>query len=354
MTNKNESTEQVMGRYAEALESGPLQATVTPVEPKEENPGYQRTANITQQPVRRAPINQTSAATDQPIVAGPEFGMHKKTDKAIRIENEVARLGSHFIEVSTLPTQGKFYPDDLRISIRSAKGSEIKHWSTMDDSNMESVKSMWNYMIEKCVSVRSMSDPGYTWKDLTEQDQLYILLAIREITFINDDNNLFVTVGEGKEVPVTKEMVHYTEYPEWMMRYYSPEDKCFMFKTKDNVIPVYLPTFGVNEWLYSYADRKIKSGAEVDIDFLLYAPLLIKSHRGMDDNKYNDLMYFTSSHYKNEWALLAKIVDTLKEVAVPTISFTKEDGTEASIQLDNFLGGSKSIFSIPDPLSILC
>ena len=40
------------------------------------------------------------------------------------------------IDVKTLPTQGLFYPDGMEISIRAARGEEIKHWSTMNDQDI--------------------------------------------------------------------------------------------------------------------------------------------------------------------------------------------------------------------------
>ena len=45
-------------------------------------------------------------------------------------------LGYLKIDVKTLPTQGLFYPEGTEISIRAARGGEIKHWSTMKDQDL--------------------------------------------------------------------------------------------------------------------------------------------------------------------------------------------------------------------------
>ena len=60
-------------------------------------------------------------------------------------------LGYLKIDVKTLPTQGLFYPDGTEISIRAARGGEIKHWSTMNDQDinqLSQIDDILNYIIE--------------------------------------------------------------------------------------------------------------------------------------------------------------------------------------------------------------
>ena len=66
------------------------------------------------------------------------------------------------IDVKTLPTQGLFYPDGFEISIRAARGEEIKHWSTMNDQDINQlsrVDDILNYMIEKCFIFNVAGNP---------------------------------------------------------------------------------------------------------------------------------------------------------------------------------------------------
>ena len=109
------------------------------------------------------------------------------------------------IDVKTLPTQGLFYPDGMEISIRAARGEEIKHWSTMNDQDINQlsrVDDILNYMIEKCCNVKNPNYPGNCWKDLKNVDRFYILLAIKEFTFIDGENELMVPISEDKQIPV--------------------------------------------------------------------------------------------------------------------------------------------------------
>jgi hypothetical protein len=273
-------------------------------------------------------------------------------NRAQRVEDRLNRLGYHEIDIKTLPTAGLFYSDDTKISIRAAKGEEIKHWSTMDETEIQSVEAAWSYMIEKCVQVKS--EKGGNWRDIVGIDRLYLLLAIRELTFVDQENGLMVSVSDTKDIPITKEMVHYIDIPEELMRLYDPVKKCFVLRFRNgNVIDLHIPTFGVQEWLNLYVNRKGNQGIGVDADNIRYATLLIDDYRGMTDQKYADLVYRMGTWSAEEWSVISYVVDELLDVTKPMIKYKREDGVEESIQL-NFRDGFKSIFTIQNPLSLLC
>lgn len=281
--------------------------------------------------------------------AQPQITME---NRAKRVEERMNRMGYHEIDIKTLPTAGLFYSPDTKISIRAARGEEIKHWSTMDETEIQSIESAWSYMIEKCVQVRS--DNGGNWRDIVGVDRLYLLLAIRELTFMDHENGLMVSVSDTKDIPVSKEMIHYIDIPQEIMKLYDPTKRCFVLKFKNgNVIDLHIPTFGVQEWLNMYVNRKGTQSIGVDADNIRYATMLIDDYRGMTDQKYNDLVYRMGTWSVEEWSVISYVVDILLDVTKPTIQYEREDGVEESIPL-NFRDGFKSIFTIQNPLSLLC
>ena len=107
-------------------------------------------------------------------------------------------IGYLKIPVDSLPTQGLLYPKGTEIIIRAARGAEIKHWSTMNDQDLEqlsAVDDILNYIIEKCVSVKMPDVIGASWKDLKDVDRFYLLMAVREFTFLDVDNELMVPIS---------------------------------------------------------------------------------------------------------------------------------------------------------------
>lgn len=322
------------------------------VDAQEAQSGINGVTEVSAQPIPFAGRDMTN---NNPTVseAKKQRAYETPEQRANRINTELNKIGWHKIDIKTLPTAGLFYQQDLELYIRAARGEEIKHWSTMNDEEIESVNDMWNYIIEKCVDVRSNS-VGASWRDLKEVDRLYILLAIRELTFVDEENNLMVSVSEGKNIPITKEMVHYIEIPENIMRLYSPEERCFVAKLKTGrTIKLYIPSFGVTEWLANYVRQKVAEKVNFDQDFIQYAQMLIPDYRGLTQRKYEDMVIESHDYGVQEWSVIAYIMDTLRKTLTPTFKYTMEDGTEAEVPV-TFRGGVKAIFSISDPLSALC
>ena len=266
-------------------------------------------------------------------------------------------IGYLKIPVDSLPTQGLFYPKGTEIIIRAARGAEIKHWSTMNDQDLEqlsAVDDILNYIIEKCVSVKMPDVIGASWKDLKDVDRFYLLMAVREFTFLDGDNELMVPISEGKDVPVTKEMIDFIKIPEDIMRYYSEEERCFVFTMKTGkTINMYIPSLGATQWLKNYAQAKSNARQGFDTDFILFAPMLINDFRRLSQRAYEEMVTSSQGWSTAEWSLISHVRDILTQAVEPKITYQNEDGADVTVPL-NFRGGIKALFTIQDPLSILC
>lgn len=266
-------------------------------------------------------------------------------------------LGYLKIDVASLPTQGMFYPEGTEIRIRAARGEEIKHWSTMNDQDLNQlsqVDDILNYIIERCVSVKLPGIMGGNWKDLKDVDRFYLLLAVREFTFLDGDNELMVPISEGKDIPVTKEMIDFIQIPDDIMKHYSPEERCFVFKLKTGrTIRMHIPSLGVTQWLKNYAQAKQQAREGFDTDFILYAPMLISDFRRLSQRAYEEMVAEAQGWNVQEWSLVSHVRDSLSAASEAKIKYTNENGQEVTIPL-TFRGGLKALFTISDPLSILC
>ena len=266
-------------------------------------------------------------------------------------------LGYLKIDVASLPTQGMFYPEGTEIRIRAARGEEIKHWSTMNDQDLNQlsqVDDILNYIIERCVSVKLPGIMGGNWKDLKDVDRFYLLLAVREFTFLDGDNELMVPISEGKDIPVTKEMIDFIQIPDDIMKHYSPEERCFVFKLKTGrTIRMHIPSLGVTQWLKNYAQAKQQAREGFDTDFILYAPMLISDFRRLSQRAYEEMVAEAQGWNVQEWSLVSHVRDSLAAASEAKIKYTNDNGQEVTIPL-TFRGGLKALFTISDPLSILC
>ncbi len=300
--------------------------------------------------------NEPASSNTEHVKTMAEYAHEQRWKGKPEIENAPFKfkdnLGWISLPVESLPTGGLFYPKDTKILIRAARGAEIKHWSTMNDQDLNQlsqVDDILNYIIEKCVNVTMSGVVGASWKDLKDVDRFYLLLAIREFTFIDGNNDLMVPVSEGKEIPVTKEMINFIEIPEELMKYYSDVERCFVFNIGNNTLRMYIPSLGATQWLKNYAQVKNQAREGFDQDFLIYAPMLIKDFRGLTQRAYEEMVGASSIWSVEEWSLVANVRDALMAVSEPKIKYTNDDGAEVTIPL-TFRGGLKSIFLVQNSL----
>ena len=273
-------------------------------------------------------------------------------EKELPIANQIGWIP---IPVADLPTKGLFYPKETGIAIRSANGGEIRHWSTLQEDDLSSLDDMLNYIIERCVTIKSTIESiGYlSWKDLKEVDRFYLLLAIHELTFPNGENQLQIKLSDTKKINVVKDMVSYITLDPKLMKYYDEDERCFILKLKTNkVLSLDLPSVGVTQWLKNYIIRKQRAQEYLDEDYLSFAPFIIRQWKGLNDDLYNK--YVEDSH---KWdvttiSLLVHVKQLFSDTINPVIKFTDEGGAEQTAPL-NFQGGIKSLFLISDPFSQL-
>lgn len=273
----------------------------------------------------------------------------QKSDERISMGNQI---GWQRIPIKDLPTKGLFYPEGTEITIRSATAGEIRHWSTLQETDYSALDDMLNYMIERCASIKTPN--GYSsWKDIKEIDRFYILLAIREYTFVKGENHLQVKTSETSTINVSKEMIDYINLDERLMKYYDETKRCFVLKFKTGKsIEVTIPSVGVTNFLKNYIDRKRQSQQGFDTDFISFAPFVIKDWKGLTDSVYEQLVLESNRWSISEVSVLTHLKDLFVETVNPVIKYKEEGGAEMIAPL-NFLGGIKSIFLISDPFGEL-
>ncbi len=273
-------------------------------------------------------------------------------EKSLPIANQIGWIP---LTVKDLPTRGLFYPPETAVAIRSATGAEIRHWSTLQENDLSALDDMLNYIIERCVTIKSANETGgyLSWKDIKEVDRFYLLLAIHELTFVNAENKLQIQISENKKLDVRKEMVNYVSIDTKLMRYYDEVERCFVLTFKNGrAIKVDIPSIGVTQWLKNYIIRKQNNGEPIDEDYLQFAPFVIRSWKGLNDNTYNKYVEESQGWDVKIISLLVTIKQLFLETVNPVVKYIDEGGAEQTAPL-NFQGGLKAIFIIPDVFSEL-
>jgi len=262
------------------------------------------------------------------------------------------QIGWQKISIKDLPTQGLFYPEGTEITIRSATANEIRHWSTINEIDLSSLDDMLNYVLERCCKIKYPKLVA-SWRDIKEVDRFYIILAIRELTFVNGENKLQVKTSETSKIDVAKDMIDYINFDDRIMKYYSEVERiiCLKFKSGKS-IKISIPSVGVTNWLKNYINRKRQKNEVIDEDFISYAPFVITDWRGLNDDTYSKIVMDSHNWSISEISVLTEIRKIFMDTIDPVVRYRDEEGGERTVPL-SFQGGIASIFSISNPFGEL-
>ena len=302
----------------------------------------------------RAPIDP------QPVNTKRSYGEEleeAQEERRQQIQAEIHQNGLGYLQlnIQDLPTKGIFYPTGTKLFIRAATGGEIRHWSQTNESELSDIDDSLNYILERCLSVRFPDSVGLLadYKDLKEIDRFYVILAIRDFTFPDGNNELMIKITEKDQIPLKKDNIDFIKFENKIMKFYDETNKCFTiqnFTSKQGKqihlqkpLHIYMPSVGVDKWLKAYLQRKSQMQEMIDQDFLKMAPLLIRDHRGLNDESYRGIIESCDHFGIAEYSIIEQFRRVLSAAANPRFIYHDKEGMEQSAPL-NFQGGIKSLF----------
>lgn len=249
------------------------------------------------------------------------------------------------LDKNDVPSKGLFYYPETQIYIRAANVSEIRNWSMWDSDDITTIDSKLNYILKNCVILK---DPEYnlTWADLKDMDRLYIVLAIRDLTFPPGTNDLMISIGQNAKIPVRKEHVDFITLPDNLMKRYNEHKRCFCIKTpEDKILDFYIPSLGNTEWVKTYIIEKSRSQEPYDVQFCSKVPYMLNPTVELTEKvfdsmyeKFNTLSVFEASALSEFNNLITKSIN-------PTFTFEDEAGGKQTVPF-SFHGGFRSLFVV--------
>jgi hypothetical protein len=261
------------------------------------------------------------------------------------------------LNLELLPSGGLFYPEGAELLIRSAKTKEIRHWSTIDENDPLDIYEKINFVLEACTKFKVKGSPvSLSYNDFVKIDRYHILFRIYELTFPNQENKLLAyikceidTCGHTNKTQVTSQNLKGFRYPEELMKWYSPEERCFVIKSEKlgETLRFYLPTIGSSAKVRQKRKYDQAKGS-VDEEFYEQVEYLIPDWRKADINYLTSLKVDSIGWSERKFLIVYKVVDPLKKESLNKVESLCEkckNLTESSI----FLDGSftvKNIFII--------
>lgn len=241
-----------------------------------------------------------------------------KNKETVSLPNE---LGFKNIPLQNLPSQGKFYVDGFSLAIRSATVAEVRHWSTIDETDMLSVDDQLNYILERCAEIR-IDDEVVSWKELLEIDRFFVIFKIQELTFPNGENQLphkfECNCSEPKfseKMPIDSSMLMVFDFPQELEQFYSAESRSYVVKSEklNAEFNLYMPTLGTMDRLKRIIIDQTSNGAQIDKAFIKIVPYLVGNWESLNLETYTALNAESLGWNIPKFTFISKFADEIQK-----------------------------------------
>jgi len=269
-------------------------------------------------------------ATETPKEVVTDLGkvkVQRQMDHTSPDDPEVKRLNSLVgytkLDLNQFPSGGAFYRDDF-----------------------------------ECTKIMYGNQRG-SYKDILEEDRIYLILAIRELTFKTGEQTLMMPVGKKKckgsqcksqeSVELRTQNLQFNNIAEKIEKYYDPADKCYTITTKSyGEIKMAPPTIGVMRAITEYIRDREEKNQSWDKSTLAILPYLQREWRGWNEKDIFAKITSFQGWDATKYTIVYRLAEDMKVGVKPEMGFPcKSCGEEVTVPL-TFPGGIKALFIIPD------
>ena len=279
----------------------------------------------------------------------------RKNDDEAELEDLRSKFGYIDLVMMNLPSRGKFYPDGTKISIRAAKVQEVREFSTMEETNLFDVDDKLNNILLACTKVELGKGRKGSYKDILEEDRIFIILSIRELTFKDGENKLthkaICRQCDTENVyDLRTNNLQYHEIDEALEKYYHEELKCYAIQTKTSgTIKMAPPKIGVMKVVTAAIKEKEEKREKWDKSFHQLVPYIQTEWRNFDNDTLFDRQVEFQGWSMNKFGVVYRMAEKMKiGVKQELIHPCEKCGAEVTVPI-TFRGGLKSLFIIQDP-----
>ncbi len=254
-------------------------------------------------------------------------------------------------DVKELPC-GQFYPAGTLFMVRPASVREIQAYSMVDDNNFYDIVEKMNDMLSACVRVKYPDGKIASYLDIKDQDRLYLIFSIRELTF-QQGTELAVTVkcdacGETNQIQLIRKNFSFHKIDEKISKFFSKGSNSFIFRTINNKqFELTPPNIGIQKSFTEYIVKENNENRQPNLAFLKIIPFMLGGRNSITyDGIKAKLVEFEqmddiSFQFLN--SAVSKMTFGIKELVAPCTACGVE--VRAEMQFPN---GASGIFVIHD------
>ena len=306
-----------------------------------------------------APTPATSSDSNQAPLGNISERHHQYDDEeAARIKTVKDRMGYLELVQDNLPSKGMFYLNDTKIFIRAATVKEVRSFSTVEETNPMDVDEKLNDILLSCTKIEMKGKRG-SFKDILEEDRLFVILSVRELTFKEGENRLMLTPNKidcnADDCPMrtkyelrTNTLQSYGTNDD-IEKYYNETERLFVMPTRSSgTIRMAPPTIGVMRVITDYIKQKDADKQSWDKAFLQIIPYLQRDWRGFNDQSLFDMEVEYQGWNMTKYTTLFRLAEKMRIGVKQEMTHECDRcGAEVTVPVD-FPGGIKSLFVVSD------
>jgi len=308
----------------------------------------EREFNLSQEPQQNDIIKDLGKVD---ITKGTHSDGVQDDENVKRINNMIGYLN---VPLETLPSQGRYYPENTRISIRAARVGEIREFSTIDEEDPKDVADKLTYIISQCCKIYYGNVPGH-YKDIIVADRIVLIFKIRELTFVDGQSSIKIPVPNGacktvgckpqEHILFNSNMFKFMKPDEELEKYYDPINRCYNVHTKSfGMITLYIPTIGTWTAVSDYVRNELQNNRKIEETVSEMVQFLVKDWRGLGErsifNKISEISGWDTKKFNLVYRLIEKINVGIEFEVTDTC---ENCGGEIKVPI-SFPDGYKSIF----------
>ena len=206
------------------------------------------------------------------------FNDNTITQKPVVEGSRVSDLQYFNFDIRELPC-GQFYPAGTLFMVRPAQVKEIQSYSMVDDNNFYDIVEKMNDMLQSCVRVKYSDGRIGSYLDIKDQDRLFLVFLIRELTF-QAGNSLSVNAkcscGEEAAIELKKENFVFHEIDSKLEKFYNRSTGSYNFKTVNGKsFELTPPNIGLQKAFTDYIMKENNEKRNPNLAFLKIIPFMM-------------------------------------------------------------------------------
>ena len=239
------------------------------------------------------------------------------------LDEELSRVGRlrdfHNIPLDCLPSLGRFYPDNTRISIRAARVEEIREFSAIDENDIKDVTDKLTYMVSQCVKIYYGNIPG-SYRDILAADRIVLVLKIRELTFLDGMSSIKLPVPANAcetagckpqdTIIFNSTKLNFTTPAPEIEKYYDSVNKCYNVRTKSfGVITLFPPSIGVTSVISNWIVEQANESKKIDAALTEIMQYLVGDWRRLNSKSIFNIIGELSTWPTEKFTLVFRLIE---------------------------------------------